>query len=101
MTRINSFQLFYRQLFVVLSLAVFFPGCAGLNPALSGTSVSTAVVTGISNGRASIPDEKMYGLRIPSGRVYFVTQSLKKQLKEGDTVEIEVGNGRSPRIREK
>ncbi|HLP76830.1 MAG TPA: hypothetical protein VK327_07915 [Candidatus Paceibacterota bacterium] len=49
----------------------------------------------------SRPNEKMYGLRVPSGRVYFVTQSLKTPLKEGDTVEIELNDSGKPRIREK
>jgi len=43
----------------------------------------------------------MYGLRTASGRVYFVTQTLKKPLKEGETVELEIGNKGSARIRER
>ena len=67
----------------------------------SDAKPTSAVVTGVSNGRASVPSEKMYALRTASGRVYFVTQSLKKPLKEGETVELEIGNKGSARIRER
>jgi hypothetical protein len=43
----------------------------------------------------------MYGTRTPGGRVYFVTQSLKQPPKEGDVVELELGNNGTARIREK
>ena len=82
---------------VALSLASVICACTALKP----VSSSTAIVTGISNGRASVPNEMMYGLRTPGGRVYFVTQSLKQRPKEGDVVELELGNNGTARIREK
>ena len=89
------------RLLITLGLIVL-SACTALNKHTPSESRATvAVVTGVSNGRMSLPNERMYGLRVPSGRVYFVTQSLKKPLKEGDTVEIEVGATGSPRIREK
>ena len=82
---------------LIITLCISLAACAALKPAAS----STATVTGLSNGRASVPNEMMYGLRTPGGRVYFVTQSLKQPLKEGDVVEIELGNNDTARIREK
>jgi len=88
------------RLLITLGLIIL-SACTALKRTASEFRATTAIVTGVSNGRMSVPNEKMYGLRIPSGRVYFVTQSLKKPLKEGDTVEIEIGATGSPRIREK
>ena len=88
------------RLLITLGLIIL-SACTAVKPTPSESRATTAIVTGVSNGRMSVPNEKMYGLRIPSGRVYFVTQSLKKPLKEGDTVEIEIGATGSPRIREK
>ena len=85
------------KLVVTLSLCILLSACIALKPAAS----STATVTGISNGRASVPNEMMYGLRTPGGRVYFVSQSVKRPLKEGDVVEIEIGSNGTARIREK
>jgi hypothetical protein len=82
---------------IALGLSILLSSCAALQPASS----LTAVVTGISNGRASVPNEMMYGLRTPGGRVYFVTQSLTQPAKEGDVVELELGNNGTARIREK
>jgi hypothetical protein len=89
------------RLIVALALAILLSGCTALKTATSGPPLSTAVVTGIASGRASVPNERMYGLRTPGGRVYFVTQSLRQPLKEGDVVEIETGNGGAMRIRER
>jgi hypothetical protein len=85
------------KLIIALCLSILFSACTALKPASS----STAIVTGISNGRASVPNEMMYGTRTPGGRVYFVTQSLKQPPKEGDVVELELGNNGTARIREK
>ena len=84
-----------------LGLIILLSACSVLKSTSSEAKPTSAVVTGVSNGRASVPNEKMYGLRVASGRVYFVTQSLKKPLKEGETVELEIGNKGSARIREK
>jgi len=88
------------RLLITLGLIVL-SACTSLRHTASESRVNTAVVTGVSNGRMSVPNERMYGLRVPSGHVYFVTQSLKKPLKEGDAVEIELSDGGSARIREK
>jgi len=85
---------------ITLGLIVL-SACTSLKHTTSESPVSMAIVTGVSNGRMGVPSERMYGLRVPSGRVYFVTQSLRRPLKEGDTVEIEVGNSGSARIHEK
>jgi len=84
-----------------LGLIILLSACSVLKSTSSEAKPTSAVVTGVSNGRASVPNEKMYGLRVASGRVYFVTQSLKKPLKEGDTAELEIGNNGSARIRER
>ena len=85
------------KLVIALSLSILLSACTALKP----VSSLTAVVTGISNGRANVPNEMMYGLRTPGGRVYFVTQSLKQPPKEGDVVELELGVNGTARIREK
>lgn len=85
---------------MMLGLALL-TACSGSMPTVTPAHTSTAIVTSIANGRKNMLAERMYGLRVPSGRVYFVTQSLKKPLKEGDSVEIEVGNGSAVRIRER
>lgn len=75
--------------------------CTTLKPGPSDAeSVTHAVVTSVSTGRASVPDEMSYGLRTPGGRVYFVTQRMKRPPKEGDAVEIELGRSGTARIRE-
>jgi len=84
-----------------LGLIILLSACSALISTSSDAKPTSAVVTGVSNGRASVPSEKMYGLRTANGRVYFVTQSLKKPLKEGATVELEIGNKGSARIRER
>lgn len=79
---------------IALLAAVLFSGCATLGPAASGSRES-AIVTGVANGSAAIPAERLYVLRTRSGRMLTTTQALKRVLKEGDTVEIErAGNGR-------
>ena len=85
------------KIIFTLCLSVVLFGCTALKPASS----TTAVVTGVSNGRASVPDEMIYGLRTPGGRVYFVTQRVRRPLKEGDVVEIELWANGTARIREK
>ena len=85
------------KLVIAITLSILLSACTALKPASS----SSAIVTGISNGRASVPNEMMYGLRTPGGRVYFVTQSLKQPPKEGDVVELELGNNNTARIHEK
>jgi hypothetical protein len=85
---------------VTLGLIVL-SACTSLKHTASESRASTAVVTSVSNGRMSVPNERMYGLRVSSGRVYFVTQSLKKPVKEGDSVEIEVSDSGVARIRER
>ena len=86
---------------VMLGLIILLSACSALKSTSSESKPTSAVVTGVSNGRASVSSEKMYGLRTASGRVYFVTQSLKKPLKEGEAVELEIGNNGSARIRER
>jgi hypothetical protein len=77
-----------------LLFAVSLAGCAVLKPAASGSGES-AVVTGVANGSANIPAERMYVLRTSSGRMVTTTQALRQVLKEGDKVDIERGsNGR-------
>lgn len=88
------------RLLITLALIVL-SACTTLKRQATESRASTAVVTSVSNGRMSIPNERMYGLRVASGRVYFVTQSLKTPLKEGDTVEIDVGAGSTARVRER
>lgn len=79
---------------IALLAAVLLAGCASLGPATPGARES-AVVTGVANGRAAVPAERLYVLRTRSGRLLTTTQALKRVLKEGDTVEIErAGNGR-------
>lgn len=87
------------RLIILLGLTLL-TACAGLTQTARPAHTSTAIVTSIANGRKSEPAERMYGVRVPSGRVYFVTQRLKKPPKEGDSVEIEVGDGSAVRIRE-
>ena len=88
------------KLLATLGLIILLSACSTIERISSETKATSAVVTGVSNGRASVPDEKMYGLRTASGRVYFVTQSLKKPLKEGDRVGIDVRSNNAVRIRE-
>jgi hypothetical protein len=83
-----------------LFCAVVFAGCAALKPAASGP-VESAVVTGVANGSANIPAERMYVLRTSSGRMVTTTQALKQVLKEGDKVDIERGSNGRVLIREK
>lgn len=83
-----------------LLVAALLAGCATLRPTASG-SVESAVVTGVANGSAAIPAERLYVLRTRSGRMLTTTQALNRVLKAGDVVEIErAGNGRVS-IREK
>lgn len=83
-----------------LLVAALLAGCATLRPSAPG-SVESAVVTGVANGSAAIPAERLYVLRTRSGRMVTTTQALKQVLKAGDAVEIErAGNGRVS-IREK
>ena len=89
------------RVLVALGVAIFLSACSSVRSVPAGLPDSTAVVTGISNGRASVPDEKMYGLRTPGGRVYFATHSLSIPQKEGDVVEIELARNGSARIRER
>jgi hypothetical protein len=91
---------FLATLGLIILLSVC-SACSALKSTSSESKPTSAVVTGVSNGRASVPNEKMYGLRTASGRVYFVTQSLKKPLKEGETVELEIENSSLARIRER
>jgi hypothetical protein len=81
----------------LLAALVLF-GCAAPGVA---TPQESAVVTGIASGRASVAGEKSYVLRTAGGRVYFVSQVLKKPLKEGDFVELELAPNGAPRIRER
>ncbi len=73
-------------------------GCATSRPS-SPAPEESAIVTGIASGRASVAGEKSYVLRTAGGRVYFVSQVLRKPVKEGDFVALELApNG--ARIRE-
>ena len=90
---------FFATLALIILLSVC-SACSALKSTSSESKPTSAIVTGVSNGRASVPNEKMYGLRTASGRVYFVTQSLKKPLIEGDRVEIDLGSNNAARIRE-
>jgi hypothetical protein len=83
---------------LVVALVLF--GCAALQPTRS-TPQESAVVTGIASGRASVAGEKSYVLRTANGRVYFVSQVLRKPVKEGDSVELELAPNGAARIREK
>ena len=77
-----------------LLFAVLLAGCAVLRPTVPG-SVESAIVTGVANGSANNPAERLYVLRTSSGRMVTTTQALRQVLKEGDKVDIErVGNGR-------
>ena len=88
------------KLIGALLFAVILPGCAVLKPAASGP-VESAVVTGVANGRANVPAERLYVLRTSSGRMVTTTQALKQVLKEGDKVDIERGSNGRVFIREK
>ena len=83
-----------------LLFAVLLTGCAVLKPAASG-SVDSAVVTGVANGSANNPAERLYVLRTSSGRMVTTTQALKQVLKEGDKVDIERSSNGRVLIREK
>jgi len=84
----------------VLGVALVLFGCAAPQTARS-TPQESAVVTGVASGRASVPGEKSYVLRAANGRVYFVSQVLRKPMKEGDLVELELDTHGAARIREK
>lgn len=83
----------YRPLTIVL--AIILSACAGL----SGLPATTATVTGITTGRASVPAERVYVLRTAEGRVYLTTQILDKPPKVGDEVIIEPGGNGGMRIK--
>lgn len=83
-----------------LLVAVMLAGCAVLKPVASG-SVESAVVTGVANGSANNPAERLYVLRTGSGRMVTTTQALKQVLKEGDKVDIERSSNGRVLIREK
>lgn len=83
-----------------LGAALVLFGCAGTGPS-SPTAAESAIVTGIASGRASVAGEKSYVLRTAGGRVYLVSQVLKKPMKEGDTVELELAPNGATRIRER
>ncbi len=85
---------------LALLLAVFMSGCAVLKPVASG-SIESAVVTGVANGSANNPAERLYVLRTSSGRMVTTTQALKQVLKEGDKVDIERNSSGRVLIREK
>ena len=87
------------RLIVTLVLAMAISGCSALRPAASGP-IESAVVTGVANGSAKIPAERLYILRTSGGRMVTTTQALKLPLKEGDKVEIERGADGSVHIRE-
>jgi hypothetical protein len=97
----RDWRCFMPRFLAMLGLIIMLSACSALESTSSEAKPTSAVVTGVSNGRASVPSEKMYGLRTASGRVYFVTQSLKKPLKEGETAELEIGNNGQARIRER
>lgn len=82
-----------------LGLALVLFGCAAPRPTASSAEES-AIVTGITAGRASVAGEKSYVLRTANGRVYFISQVLSKPVKEGDSVALEFAPG-GARIREK
>ena len=83
-----------------LGAALVLFGCAGSRQS-SPTLEESAIVTGIASGRASVAGEKSYVLRTANGRVYLVSQVLKKPAKEGDTVELELAPNGATRIRER
>ena len=92
----SSIPVRFKAAAFAAALALF--GCAALQPTPS-TPQESAVVTGIASGRASVAGEKSYVLRTANGRVYFISQVLRKPLQEGDAVELELApNG--ARIRE-
>ena len=80
--------------------ALLLAGCAVLKPAPSGL-VESAIVTGVANGSANNPAERLYVLRTSSGRMVTTTQALRQVLKEGDKVEIERGGNGRVLIRER
>jgi len=85
---------------VALLFAALIAGCAVLKPTVSGP-VESAVVTGVANGSANIPAERLYVLRTSKGLMVTTTQALKQVLKEGDKVDIERGSNGRVLIREK
>jgi hypothetical protein len=86
--------------FVILLALVLLAACA-IPVQTDKPATRTAIVTSIASGRKSVPAEQVYGLRLPGGRVYFVTQSVKHPLRTGDSVEIEVSQEGTARIRER
>ena len=89
----------FKSIATVL-FAVLLAGCAVLKPVASGP-VESAVVTGVANGSANNPAERLYVLRTNSGRMVTTTQALKQVLKEGDKVDIERSSSGRVLIREK
>ena len=89
--------------FVALfGLLMLLAACGALRPIhTNSTNSTTATVTSVASGRASAPEQKVYGLRTPGGRVYFVSQRLSSPLKEGDMVDIEVSGQGHVRIRDR
>lgn len=87
--------------FVILLGLILLTACATPMQADRPAHANTAIVTSIVNGRKSVPAERIYGLRVPSGRVHFVTQSLKNPPRIGDWVEIEVSEVGTVSIRER
>jgi len=85
---------------LALLFAVYLSGCAVLKPVAPG-SIESAVVTGVANGSANNPAERLYVLRTNSGRMVTTTQALKQVLKEGDKVDIERNSSGRVLIREK
>jgi len=83
-----------------LGAALVLSGCAAPGPSSSAPRES-AVVTGITAGRASVAGEKSYVLRTASGRVFFISQVLRTPVKEGDSVDLEPAPNGATRIRER
>ena len=87
---------------LLLGVLMHLAACGALRPIpTNSTTTTAATVTGVASGRANAPEEKVYGLRTPGGRVYFVSQRLSSPLKEGDTVDIEVSAQGNARIRQR
>lgn len=84
----------------VLLCVLLLAGCTALKFSPKG-SVESAIVTGVANGSANNPAERLYVLRTSSGRMVTTTQALRQVLKEGDKVEIERGGNGRVLIRER
>jgi hypothetical protein len=80
--------------FISFCLALTLSACA----TMSKPGGTTATVTGVASGRASVPAEREFVLRTATGRVYVISQVINNPPNVGDVVLIEPVDKGSMRI---